>query len=72
MLLFREEEHVDRWCRTRSMPRGATLTPEQGWQLAHGWFKDKLKPAWRRPTVEETEALFRGVGLIGTFWTLRE
>lgn len=72
MLLFREEEHVDRWCRTRNIPRGATLSPQQGWELAHGWFKDKLKPDWRRHTLEETEALFQSVGLTGTFWNLRE
>ena len=72
MLLFRGEEHVDRWCRTRNVPRGVTFSPEQGWPLAHGWFKDKLKPDWRRHTLEETEQLFGSVGLTGTFWNLRE
>jgi len=71
MLLFREEEHVDRWCRTRDVQRGATLTPRQGWQLAHGWYKDKLKSDWRRHTLEEAEALVAGVGLTGPFWNLR-
>jgi hypothetical protein len=68
MLLFRDEEHVDRWCRARELPRGALLTPEQGWRLAHGWFKDKLKPDWRRHTGAETEALLAEVGLTGDFW----
>jgi hypothetical protein len=68
MLLFRDEEHVDRWCRARELPRGALLTPEQGWRLAHGWFKDKLKPEWRRHTGAETEALLAEVGLRGDFW----
>jgi carboxypeptidase C (cathepsin A) len=72
MLLFRAEEHIDRWCRTRGLERGATLTPEQGWRLAHGWYKDKLKPHWRRHTVEEAEALIAGLGLAGAFWNLRE
>ena len=72
MLLFRAEEHVDRWCQTRDIERGATLTPEQGWQLAHGWYKDKLKPDWRRHTVEEAETLIASVGLAGAFWNLRE
>ena len=71
MLLFRDEEHIQRWCRTRDLSRGATLTPEQGWQLAHGWFRDKLRPEWKRATLEETEALFGRVGLIGDFWNLR-
>jgi hypothetical protein len=68
MLLFRDEAHVDRWCRARELPRGALLTPEQGWRLAHGWFKDKLKPDWRRHTGAETEALLAEVGLTGDFW----
>lgn len=71
MLLFRDEEHVDRWCRARDLNRGAVFTPDQGWQLAYGWFKDKLKPDWRRHTVEETEALLAAVGLEGPFWKLR-
>jgi hypothetical protein len=68
MLLFRDEAHVDRWCRARELPRGALLTPEQGWRLAHDWFKDKLKPDWRRHTGAETEALLAEVGLTGDFW----
>ena len=71
MLLFRDEEHVDRWCRARDLPRGALLTPEQGWRLAYGWFKDRLKPDWRRHTVLETEALLAEIGLTGPFWSLR-
>ena len=71
MLLFRDEEHVDRWCRARDLNRGAVFTPDQGWQLAYGWFKDKLKPDWRRHTVEEAEALLAAVGLEGPFWKLR-
>ncbi len=71
MLLFRDEEHVERWCTVREMARGAVLTPEQGWRLAHGWYKDKLKADWRRHTLEETEHLLAHVGLTGAFWNLR-
>lgn len=71
MLLFRDEEHVDRWCRSRAMPRGATLTPAQGWRLAYGWYRHKVRPDWRRHTLEEAEALFADVGLTGEFWRLR-
>jgi hypothetical protein len=71
MLLFRDEEHVDRWSAARDLPRGATITPEQAWQLAHGWYKDKVKPDWRRHTVEETEALLSSVGLTSAFWNVR-
>jgi len=72
MLLFRDEEHALRWCRARELPRGALLTPEQGWRLAHGWYRDKLEPGWRRHTLEEAQALLTEVGLTGPFWNLRD
>ncbi len=71
MLLFRDEEHVDRWRDARDLPRGAMLTPEVGWRLAREWYGDKLSPEWRRHTLEETEALLEGLGLTGPFWSLR-
>jgi len=59
MLLFRVEEHIDRWRRARDLPRGGTLTPEQCWRLAHAWYKDKVKPDWRRHTLEENRSVAR-------------
>jgi len=71
MLLFRDEGHVDRWCEARDLTRGATITPEQAWRLAYGWYKDKVQPQWRRHTVDEAEALLSSVGLNDAFWNLR-
>ena len=33
------------------------MTPEQGWRLAHEWFKDRLKPDWRRHTPDDWKAI---------------
>ena len=71
MLIFRDEDHIDRWCRARDLPRGGTLSPNQCWELAFSWYKDKARPDWRRHTLEETEALLARVGLNGAFWNLR-
>ena len=72
MLLFRSEEHVDRWCRQWSLPRGGLLTLEQAWHLASAWFAaDRGAPDWRRPPVDEVEALFARLRLTGRFWALR-
>ena len=71
MLLFRDKEHVERWCQARELSPGGIMTVEQAWHLAHGWYKDKLKPEWRRHTVEEAAALLISVGLTGEFWNLR-
>lgn len=70
MLLFRSEEHVDRWCESRRLPRGATMTPVQCWQLAREWYSDRLSPSFRRKTVDEAHAIFERIGLTGPFWRL--
>jgi hypothetical protein len=71
MLLFRDEEHIDRWCSQWSQARGATLTIGQAWQLADGWFRNKMDADWHRATREEAEALLAEIGLTGPFWSLR-
>jgi hypothetical protein len=72
MLLFRDEEHVARWCRQWQIEDGAVLTLELAWRLALAWFSaDRGLPEWRRPAVEEVETLFRSLGLTVAFWKLR-
>ncbi len=71
MLLFRSEEHIDRWRSARELPRGGVLDPNVAWQLARDWYQDKVNPQWRRHTVDETQALFERLGLRGDFWRLR-
>jgi Alkylmercury lyase len=72
MLLFRDEEHVERWCSQWRMERGAVLSLDLAWRLAVAWFSgDRGAPEWRRPTVHEVEALFASLGLTDSFWTLR-
>jgi Alkylmercury lyase len=70
MLLFRSEEHVDRWCTQWRLPRGATLTVEQLWRLADAWYADRLAPNWRRKTIDEAHAIFRSLGLDSEAWQL--
>lgn len=71
MLLFRGEEHIERWCDQWRQSRGAMLTIEQAWRLAHAWYGNKMDRGWRRATVDETEALLEKLGLSGPFWRLR-
>ena len=70
MLAFRSEEHVDRWCEQRRIPKGAVLSLGQVWQLGRAWYGDKLSPEWRRRTPEEAEQVFAEIGLTGEFWRL--
>jgi hypothetical protein len=72
MLLFRDEEHVDRWCAQWKLSHGAMLPLETAWRLALAWFSaDRAAPEWQRPAVDDVEALFASLGLTGAFWALR-
>jgi len=70
MLLFRSEQHVDRWCAQWNRRRGGTLTLNQGWRLAKEWYGDRLSPDWRPKTAVEAQAAFARIGLVGDFWDL--
>ena len=70
MLLFRSEDHIERWCKTWHLRRGATLSVDQAWLLADHWYSDRLSPQWRRKTIEEAHAVFASLGLTGEFWKL--
>jgi hypothetical protein len=70
MLAFRSEAHVDRWCETRRVARGASFSLEQAWELGRLWYQDKLSPGWQRATPAEAEAAFASIGLKGEFWRL--
>ncbi len=68
MLLFRSEEHVNRWRKLWKPPRGESFSPETCWTLAHAWFDGRIK--MQRRTPEEAHALFAKLGLTSDFWRL--
>jgi hypothetical protein len=70
MLLFRSEQHVDTWCQQWGLPRGGTLSLQQGWKLAQLWYGDRLRPDWRPMTTLQAQSVFAQVGLVGPFWQL--
>jgi hypothetical protein len=71
MLLFRSEQHVERWCSQWARPRGDTLSLAQGWNLAKLWYGDRLSAEWKAKSIEQAESTFAEVGLVGEFWRLR-
>ncbi len=71
MLLFRSEEHLDKWLADWRLPRGGILSLDQCWRLAQAWYgADRRAPDWRRKTGEEARQLFSELGLTGAFWEL--
>ncbi len=71
MLLFRSEEHVDRWCRAHDVPRRPLVNLDQLWRLALAWYENRLTVDSRRPAPGEMVAIFASVGLEGPFWDPR-
>lgn len=69
-MLFRSEEHVDRWCSQWNRPRGESMSLAQGWMLAQLWYGNRLDPEWRSKSTPEVRAVFAQVGLLGDFWQL--
>ena len=72
MLLFRSEQHVERWCAQWKRRRGGTLSLPQGWRLAQEWYGNRLSADWHPKTVPEAQAAFASIGLVGEFWRLAE
>ena len=72
MLLFRSEQHVDRWCDQWAQPRGGILSLEQVWALATEWYGNRLSPQWVPKTSTEARTAFSALGLIGDFWKLQD
>jgi len=68
MLVFRSEEHVDRWCAVRGLPRRPVVTLDQLWQLAVAWYSNRLTPEARRPMGAEVREIFQRLGLTDPFW----
>ena len=68
MLLFRSEEHVERWCETRGLQKQPLVTLEQLWELARAWYASRLTPEARRPMGDEIRAIFDRLGLTDPFW----
>jgi hypothetical protein len=68
MLLFRSEDHVDRWLAGRE--RGAVITISKLAELGAAWWHDRLSPDWQPHTREQNQAILDDLGLTGPFWSL--
>jgi hypothetical protein len=68
MLLFRSEDHVDRWLAGRR--RGATISITKLAELADAWWGDRLDPDWHPHTREQNQAILTTLGLTDPFWDL--
>jgi hypothetical protein len=68
MLLFRSEDHLQRWLAGRR--KGETISITKLAELAEAWWGDRLDPEWRPHTREQNQAILTRLGLTGPFWDL--
>jgi len=68
LLLFVDEEHVDRWCTEQSIAKGAVVPLEQVWRLAGPWYGNRLDEDWEPRTADTMQKLLTDAGLTGDFW----
>ncbi len=52
------------------MRRGAALNIEQAWDLALGWYRDRLDPDFAGRSAGDIRAIFSRLGLTGPFWAV--
>ncbi len=60
-----------RLLRSEEVPEGgAAVDLETLAALARDWYGDRLDPAWRPRTLEQSQAILTRHGLTGEFWRL--
>jgi len=70
ILLFRDDEHVSRWCDRWRVTRGAAMPLRQAWLLAQAWYGNRMDPDWQPRSREAAQKILDDVGLTGSFWRL--
>lgn len=50
---------------------GVFLSLEEMWALARPWYDGRMSAEYRGRSAEESEEIFRSVGLEGDFWRMR-
>lgn len=68
MLIFRSEDHLDRWLAGRT--RGAVMSIAKLTELSAAWWGNRLAPDWQPRPFEQGQAILDRLGLTGPFWRL--
>lgn len=70
MLIFKDENEINEWCKQHNKPKGEVLPIQQVWELAQIWYGNYLDKDFKRKTKEIAENMFEQVGLTSNFWKL--
>ena len=70
MLVFENEEQVDKWTKKHNIPKGDIRPIETIWNFSKKWYGNHLKPDWKKWTVDEAKQLFKEFSLENETWNL--
>ena len=72
MLLFKNHQQVDDWCRRHNMPVGDIQPVENIWQFAQKWYGSHASKDWKKWTIGEAKQMFSDFGLNHAIWDLED
>ena len=59
---------MDQWCGVTGHSRGEVITLEKTWELAQGWYWNRMQADYRGRTKAEAQQILEDIGLTGAFW----
>ena len=70
MLLFENEEAVERWCTKHRIDKGDVQTITKIWEFSKVWYGNHLNPDWQKWTTAEAKRIFEQFELSHDVWKL--
>jgi len=72
MLIFENEQQVDRWSQQHQISKGDVQPIDKIWQFSKKWYGNHLDPNWKKWTIAEAKQLFQEFGLTHKIWALED
>ena len=70
MLLFQDQEAIDRWCRRHRIAKGDVQPITHVWEFSKIWYGNHLSPNWKKWSADEARAIFARFRLTGEIWSI--
>ena len=70
MLLFENEQQIERWCERHRIPKGDVEPIEKIWEFSRAWYGNHLNPNWKKWTSDEARQIFKQFGLSHPIWEM--
>ncbi len=72
MLIFEEEQQVDKWAKQHQIPKGDVQPIEKIWHFSKKWYGNHLDQDWKKWTIGEAKKMFQEFELRHDIWDLED